>query len=280
MAELGQQRRLEGLDGNRVVAESGHVLGHRTDVAQGQHGAGRRHLPVRGDRERAQRAHCVQPRREQLRAVRGQVPVPYVEGRGHGVGVTPPAAGGLQQRGPLLEHPLVVGPHAGQAWHAGHDQLVEDAAPLARLAAHDSQVLGGEQHRPDGPEDVTRTRLRRAVEAGPVGPPGRDLDLDLQLASGRDHRRAQQGPFGTGTHQRRVARDPVAAEGRQVPDRLDQVGLALPVRADENARSGLERELGVRPTAEVRDGQVSHPHGAPTTARQPAQPGSRTGIIT
>ena len=52
------------------------------------------------------------------------------------------------------------------------------------------------------------------------------------------HLAADDGALGAEPDQRRVLRDPVRAEGREVADRLDQVGLALPVRPDERVTPG------------------------------------------
>src|SRR5699024_4853491 len=95
-------------------------------------------------------------------------------------------------------------------------------------AAHDPQYVAGTAH-------------RGAVEPGPVGPPGDDLQLDERLAVrptdglGPDHR--TPGPV---PDQRRVGGDSVGGEGSQVGDRLDDVGLPLPVVADEGGDSAVE----------------------------------------
>ena len=105
----------------------------------------------------------------------------------------------LQQRAPLLEHPLVVGPHPGHPRDCADDQVVEEAAPLARVAAHDRQVLGREQHRAQHAEHIAGPRRRRAVEPRPVGPARRDLELDPQLAAPlRHHGRPDDGALGAG----------------------------------------------------------------------------------
>ena len=52
------------------------------------------------------------------------------------------AAGGLQQRVALSQHPVVVGPDPGQARRAQHQQVVEEAAAVGRVALDQRQVLG------------------------------------------------------------------------------------------------------------------------------------------
>ena len=143
-------------------------------------------------------------------------------------------ARGLQQRRALLEHPLVVGADAGQPRGSGHDQLVEEPAALGRVAPHDGQVLRREQHRAQRAEHSRGRGTGDAVELGPVGPAGRDLDLDPQLARVGDHRGPDHGSLGAGADEWRIGRHPVAAERGQVAQRLDQVRLALAVRADEH----------------------------------------------
>src|SRR5690606_1124873 len=104
---------------------------------------------------------------------------------------------------------------------------------------------------------------------------------------------ADHGSFRAHPDQRRVVSHPMATEGGQVVHRLDQVGLALAVRADERGDAGFERQLdlGVRP--EIRQRQVCDVHSpqarvspvpddgpAPSAARTACPPNSLRSAAT
>ena len=124
---------------------------------------------------RLQLGHRVQSGRQQFCAPGGQMPVPDIERRevdrpSHGIVViaadgracpTPPGnSRGLEQRRPLLEYPVVVTDQARQPRAALYEQVIEEQPSLARVAAHDRQILRREQDRPQRPEDVSRPRGR------------------------------------------------------------------------------------------------------------------------
>ena len=193
----------------------------------------------------AERGDQVQPAGEQLRAVLGQVGVPDVQG-----GQIAAAAGAAdlagqvrraQQGVALLEHPVVVGAHAGVAGLAGDQQVVEVAAPLGRVAADQRQVLRREQHQPQRAEHVAGPASPASGRAGP-GSPCRARSPARPAAPGSSCTTAHRitAALGAGPDQRRVGGDPVAVQGRDVAERLDQVGLADAVAA-RPARSGRAR---------------------------------------
>src|SRR5699024_8961326 len=127
----------------------------------------------------------------------------------------------------------------------------------------EGQVLGCEEHGAQRAQYVAGAGERGAVQLRPVGLAGRDLQLDQRLARVADDGRAQDRPVGAEAHQRLVGRDPVAGEGGDVADRLDEVGLALAVEADEGGRPRLQRQIGRLVAAEVTDAQVPDVHGGP-----------------
>src|SRR5262249_57190741 len=86
-----------------------------------------------------------------------------------------------QQRVALLEHPLVVAAHAGEAWLAQGEQLVEVTATLTRVTAYQSKVLRREQHHPQRPEHIPDPGQRSATQPGTVGPAGLDRQLHQQF---------------------------------------------------------------------------------------------------
>ncbi len=193
-----------------------------------------------------------------------------------GPSAAPGASAGLggrtQQRAALLEHPVVVGTYPGEPGRPGHQQLVEEAAPLRRVALDQRQVLGREQHRAQQADDVPRPGHRRAVEPGAVGPARVDLQLD---------QRAPVVPLTTA--QRTTARAaPCRTSGASVATRwlasasprspgLDQVGLALAVGPDEGRDPRLQAELhgcvgpevGQREMGDVHPTKVSAPRASP-----------------
>ena len=215
---------------------------------------------------RPQRGHQAHPAGQQRRAGPGQLRVPRVQGgryrlagRAAQVRLAP---GRLEQRRALPQHPVVVGADARVPRRGGHQQLVEEPAPLAGVALDQGQVLRGEQHRAYRAQDVAGPRQRRAVEPDPVGAARVELDLDQRAAVDPGHGGAHHGAFGPLADQRRVGGHPVAAQGGQVADRLDQVGLALAVRPAERGhpRPQLQAEVGVRPEVGQREpGQVHSP---------------------
>src|SRR5690606_414856 len=74
---------------------------------------------------------------------------------------------------------------------------------------------------------------------------------------------------GPHPHQRGVGGDPVAAEGGEVADGLDQVRLALAVGTDEGRHPRVERDLDPGVGPEIGQRQVRDVHG-----RSPTSPGA------
>jgi hypothetical protein len=65
-----------------------------------------------------------------------------------------------QQGVALLHDPVVVGADAAEPGQPCHQQVVQVPAPLRRVAAHEFEVLGGEQHHPERAEHVARPAHR------------------------------------------------------------------------------------------------------------------------
>ncbi len=215
-------------------------------------GAGDDRVLLRDDRLEVREQR--RPRVEQLAAGGHEALVPDREGLG-----VDHAAAAAEQAVALPQRLLVVADHAGQPGRALHEQLVDEAAAGGGLAPHDREVLRCEQHARHVPRDLARAD-RGAVELGPVRPDPVHEDLGQHLPVRGDDRRADHGAVLAGADEGRVAGDPVGAEGREEPDRLDQVRLALPVAAGEHVRAGGEDELGRLVVAPVRELQSEDAH--------------------
>ncbi len=180
--------------------------------------------------------------------------------------VAPRHRRGLEQRVALLEHPVVVRAHPRHPRRPGRDQLVQKAAPLTRIALDQRQILRREQHRPHDAQHVPRPDLRRPVDTGPIRAPGVQLQLHQLLPLALHHLGTDDRPLRPHPHQGRVGGDPVTAEGRQIADRLDQIGLPLPVGPHESRHARIERNLDPGVRAEVGQRQMRNVHGcAPTS---------------
>ena len=79
------------------------------------------------------------------------------------------------------------------------------------------------------------------------------------------------GAFRAKAHERRVVGHAMTAKDGGVGDGLDEVGLALPVGADERGDAGSQLDVHLRVAAEVGEGQRRDVH-------RRDQPDSRTGM--
>ena len=184
-----------------AASARGEVLVERAAVGGPRVGRGRAHRVVALGQVGREVAQQPQTGIEQLGADRREVVVPHVEGvqrrlarlveRLVAVARRARRAAGslaqhrrrrLQQGVALLEDLVVVGAHARPARLALDEQVVEEAAPLRRVALDEGEVLGGEEHGAHRAEHVAGPRHRGAAEPGPVGPTRRDLELDHRLA--------------------------------------------------------------------------------------------------
>ncbi len=264
-----------GRDGAAVV-EPGVVVGRRDRRV--------RPLHVRG--QVGQRAD---PGVHQFGAEAGQRLVPHLQGGGRAVrdrARTPRQ--GLEQRRALPQHPVVVGPDAGQPRPAGGDQLVDEPAAFARIALDQRQVLGREHHGAQRAEQFARAAQRRPVEAGPILPSGQQFDLEQQLPRVVQpglHPGPDDRPLGGVPHQRGLGRHPVRTERGQVVDRLDQVRLALSVGPGERGDTRLQAQFDARIRTEIRERQMGDEHPVtlrqdgrvPTSRPRPSRRARRTG---
>ena len=174
------------------------------------------------------------------RAERDELVVPDIERRQR-VAADAARLRGLQQGGALLEHPVVVGEHAGEPRGALDEQLIGESAARRRVAAHDLQVFGSEQH------DLGVARQlgglhRRAVDPRLVRALPVELRLEQHAALAVGEPRADDRGIRAVAHHRRIVRDAVRAERGEEGDGLGEVRLALTVAADEHVRTRAERD--------------------------------------
>ncbi len=259
LARLGEGRQKLGAE---ILARV-RLAGRGRLVLQRDRAAAGSQLLVRLVGQRLERRDQVQALGEQLGAHPREVLVPHVErGQVHGPAAVPAGkGGGLQERVALLEHPLVVRAHSRHPRRPCRDQLVQEPAPLTGITLDQCQVLGREQHGPYDPQHVPRSDLRRPVDAGAVGLAGVQLQLDQLLPLALPDLRPDDGPLGAHADEGGVGGDAVAAERRQVADRLDQVGLALAVGADEGGDARVQRDLDPGVRAEVGQRKMRDVHG-------------------
>ena len=213
------------------------------------------------------------------RAELGEPAVPHLEGveRRARLGGPPPAQGRgrrLDQGIALAEDARVVGEYRRVRGPALGLQVVEQAAPLPRLAADEREILGGEQHGLHHSEQVGEPPAGRGVEPRTVGLALVDRQFRGQLTAPVVGQRPDQRGLRPGPDERRIPRDPVRTERGQHGHGLEHVGLAVAVAADEGGHARLEVEFEQRPRAEVDQAQPAQVH-----ARTPSgQPGRRTGM--
>ena len=86
-----------------------------------------------------------EPSADDVGAERDELVIPHVERRQR---VAADAAGArrLEQRGPLLQHAVVISEHAGHARRTLNEELVGEASSCRRVGTDDLQVFRREQH--------------------------------------------------------------------------------------------------------------------------------------
>ena len=266
----GEPGRLVVRVGLRVslVGQQARAIG---DLGAGALPGGPRDGLVGGGHPGPQAPHDVDPGGDEPGGRRGELGVPDLQGGEHRGGRGAGRARRLQEAGALGEDLVVLGAHPGQARAQRDRQVVEEAPANPGFGAHQGEVLGGEDDRTQHPEQVAGPAAA-PVEAGPVRLARDDLDLQDAGSFPVDGPGAHDGAGRLGLPRRRpsheggVRTDPVGGEGRQVDDGLDEVGLALPVGADEGAGAGLQGQHQAAVGAEVVQGEVRDVH-APSGLR-------------
>ena len=220
----------------------------------------------------AQTVHEVEPGAQQLGAVTGELLVPDLERGGRRLGRVQPADAAsraaaphrahlLEQVAALLEDPVVVGLDRGEAGRDLEQELVEEAAPALGIGLDQSQVLRGEEHRPHLAEQVAQPGDVLPLEPSAVRLAGGDLEVDLQRPAGAFEARADDRGGLAAVHERGVVGDAMARERREVPQRLDDIGLALPVRTHHDGDAGTDGQAQLPVGAEVGEFERGQVHG-------------------
>jgi hypothetical protein len=108
--------------------------------------------------------HQIDTGGHQFSSVLSQPTVPHIESVQRtliaAVGAVPGPRERFQQRCPLPQHLLVVGAHRGDRRPAHNREIIQIAAPVGRVSANQRQILRGEQHRPQHPNDLARAAHR------------------------------------------------------------------------------------------------------------------------
>ena len=116
---------------------------------------------------------------DELGTVRGQMPVPDVQGvQDSAIAAMTPRGRGLEQRGALAQHLVVIRPDGGDPGTTRGGQLVEIAPAFPGFATDQRQVFGCEQHRPQNSQHLACRPDGGAVQPRLVGAPGHDLHID------------------------------------------------------------------------------------------------------
>ena len=142
-----------------------------------------------------------------------------------------------------------------------HEKVIEVTAAFTWIALDECKVLRGEDHGPQDAEDLARALHRSLVDTRAIGATRSDLDLEDERAIVAHDIRADHRALGALTHQGCIGSHPVAAQGGQIGDCLDEVGLALAIGPYKGVDPWLKAHLEMRVIAHVGKGDVPHPHG-------------------
>ena len=197
---------------------------------------------------RTQLVDQLYPSGDQLRTVGGKVAVPHVERLGHRpVTAVPGACRRLEQSGALPQHLVVIGSDTRDPGSPRGGEFIEIPASLRGIPADQGQVFRGEHHRAQRAQHFARRPHRRAVQSGLVRSSGHHLQIDGELAAFVHHDCRDDGALGARPQKWRVRGNPVRSQCRRIPQCLNEIGLAIPVRSDEHGAAGLEVQVDLRP---------------------------------
>ena len=129
--------------------------------------------------------------------MRGQVSVPHVERVGEAaVTAMTRARRGLQQRGALSQHFVVVRPHSCDPRPPGRREFVEVTPALRGISPDQREVLRGEHDRAQHAQYLARRADRGAVQPCLVRPACHHIQVDGQLTALVDDDRRNDRALG------------------------------------------------------------------------------------
>ena len=196
---------------------------------------------------------CVDDHRAEI----GQLLIPDVQGALQVL----IARSGLEECAALLHHAFVVSAHAGQTRCTLDHEVVEERSPLRGITLHQAEVLRCEHDHTHDAEDLARASHLRPIDARTIRLTGSDLQVDGDVPLVLDDVRTHDPRRTSLAHQRCIVGDTVTAQGRQVPDHFDDVGLALPVGTDETRGSWGQLDVRLRVGTDVGEAECVQPHG-------------------
>ena len=176
------------------------------------------------------------------------------------LGVGRPAR--FQEGIPLRQRPRVGLQRAQVARVHRRQRQIEPAPPAAGRAAHEQQVLRGKNHRRKTPEVLRELRHARLIAPEFLAlVPQLDRDLGFILPLMLDRKRDGRALFAVPDQQPVIGRAKRTQRG-QKPRGLEQVGLSLPVRADQKMPAAGKFERGKADVAEMPEREFAQAHGA------------------
>ena len=170
----------------------------------------------------------------------------------------------LQQIVPLSQDPLEVRARRSELAIGAGEHLIEQGSSHRRPASGNGQVSRAEHHGSDDISKVSQGTHTLAVDLRAGSPPCRNLHLHQAAAVLPTDLRAHIGPLRTRPHQRLGSRAPERTGTVQHRRRLEEVGLAVPVRSHHQRPAGINGDLGGSMIPEVLDAQPSNDHDTRT----------------
>ena len=165
----------------------------------------------------------------------------------------------LEQSVALPKHAFIVGNDGAHSRSAQHEKLVEKLSATRRFPADDDEILRCEQNARKEPGKFSR------LDRGPIhlrAVCARAIELyfcenfALEMRESSPH----NGRILALPNHRVIGRYAMRAEGAQVPERLDEIGLSLPVASDEKVGSAVKIDFEGLVVSKVAETEVRDDH--------------------
>ena len=226
------------------------------------HGHGRRSPTESFEELAGDRPEC----RQEFLSDGGQFPadlsqlgVPYVQGHGHVGGQ--PTTRLLQERVSLPQDPFQVGAQGVVPRVDVRQEVVQPPAPPARTSLDHSKVLRTEHRRPEVAQQVPHPGHLVPVHEDAVASGGQQLGLQQDRPLTPAHLRPDDRLTGAMPYQGLGRGPPERRTPGQPGDRLDQVGLPLPVASHNEGHAGIQAHVDRRVVPEVGEPEPVDCHG-------------------